>query len=297
MKCRYVGDSCCEFPAEFLENHDCMRIPLTIWVGEEEFIDDESFDQALFLKKVAAYPKWPRSACPSPEQFMEAFKGDWDIIFVSTLSADLSGSFNSAVLAKSLFESSRAARPDTNKDYGETPFGEKKAPLIHVFNSRSASCGEAQVLMKAASLIESGHSFEDTVRLTEDFLYNDLKTYFVLQDMEALRKNGRLTRMQALAATALNIKPVCFGNRGIIEQAALARGTKKALEKMVDISLKEVNDTSDRILFISHCNCPERAEAVREIYLKKASFLKSLIIDQAGISSLYASDGGIIATF
>ncbi len=281
MKIRYVGDSCCEFPEDFRKEHDCVNVPLTIMVGDDVIIDDASFDQADFLKKVAAYPKCPKSSCPSPEQYMSAFEGDVDIVFVTTLSSELSGSYNSAVLAKQLYEEDH---PDEKKK-------------IHVFNSYSASCGEMQVLLKAAELVEQGLSFEEVVEKTEKFAYDDLKTYFVLESLEALRKNGRLSTMKALAATALSIKPICIGNHGIIEQVAIARGMKKALDKMVSHSLEQVSSTEDRILFISHCNCEKRAEEVAALYIAKAKFKETRIIDMAGISSLYACDGGIIATF
>lgn len=281
MKIRYVGDSCCEFPEDFKKEHDCVNVPLTIMVGDDVIIDDASFDQADFLKKVAAYPKCPKSSCPSPEQYMSAFEGDVDIVFVTTLSSELSGSYNSAVLAKQLYEEDH---PDEKKK-------------IHVFNSYSASCGEMQVLLKAAELVEQGLSFEEVVEKTQKFAYDDLKTYFVLESLEALRKNGRLSTMKALAATALSIKPICIGNHGVIEQVAIARGMKKALDKMVSHSLEQVSSTEDRILFISHCNCEKRAEEVAALYIAKAKFKETRIIDMAGISSLYACDGGIIATF
>lgn len=281
MKIRYVGDSCCEFPEDFRKEHDCVNVPLTIMVGDDVIIDDASFDQADFLKKVAAYPKCPKSSCPSPEQYMSAFEGDVDIVFVTTLSSELSGSYNSAVLAKQLYEEDH---PDEKKK-------------IHVFNSYSASCGEMQVLLKAAELVEQGLSFEEVVEKTQKFAYDDLKTYFVLESLEALRKNGRLSTMKALAATALSIKPICIGNHGVIEQVAIARGMKKALDKMVSHSLEQVSSTEDRILFISHCNCEKRAEEVAALYIAKAKFKETRIIDMAGISSLYACDGGIIATF
>ena len=279
MKVRYVGDSCCEFPDDFIKEHDCVRVPLTIEVGDHIIVDDDSFDQADFLKRVEEYPKCPKSSCPSPEMYIKAFDCDADIIFVSTLSAELSGSFNSAELAKSLFEEEG---------------GQKK---IHVFNSCSASSGEMQALMKAAEYMEAGLSFEETVEKTEAFINNRLCTYFVLESLETLRKNGRLSRLKSVAAAALNIKPVCAGDRGTIVQLALARGMKSALNKMIDISLEKVKDTEERILFITHCNCRKRAEDVLKSYLEKAKFANTYILDTAGISSLYAGDGGIIVTF
>ncbi len=279
MKIRYVGDSCCEFPLDFKNTHECVSVPLTIEVGDYVIKDDETFDQKEFLRRVSEYPKCPRSSCPSPEQFLKAYDCDADVIFVTTLSAALSGSYNSAELARKLYE----------EEHGT----DKK---IHVFDSCSASGGEMQVLLKASDLIEEGLSYEETVEKTEDFIINDLQTYFVLESLEALRKNGRLSRLKTIAATALNIKPVCAGDRGTIVQAAIARGMKSALNKMIDISLDKVKDTEERILFITHCNCRKRAEEVLSAYLSKAKFAKNYILDTAGISSLYASNGGIIVS-
>lgn len=279
MKVRFVADSCCEFPEEFKEKYDCVSVPLTIEIGDHIVTDDETFDQKDFLTRVAAYPKCPRSSCPSPELFMKAYSGDADMIFVTTLSAELSGSYNSALLAKKLYEEEH---------------GEKK---IHVFNSCSASGGEMLGLLKAAEYLEAGFSFEEITKKTEDFIYNEQSTYFVLESLETLRKNGRLSRLKSIAAAALNIKPVCAGDKGTIVQLALARGMKNALMKMIDISLEKVRDTENRILFITHCNCRKRAEEVLTSYLNKAKFAKTYILDTAGISSLYAGDGGIIVSF
>lgn len=283
MKYKYVADSCCEFPEYFTETHDCANVALTIEVGERTFVDDETFHQAEFLQTVKNYPRAPKSSCPSPEAYMNAFDGDADVVFVTGLSAELSGSYNSALLAKNLYEE-------------EHP--EKK---IFVFNSESASCGELQIMLKAAELVEAGKELDEVVKEVEDFAHNQQLTYFVLESMEALRKAGRLSAMKAMAATALNIKPVCIGLHGRIEQESIARGMNKALAKMVDLSLEKlkktsVPDTKDRTLCITHVNCPERAAKVLAMYVAKAEFKKTLIIDARGVTTLYAADGGIIVT-
>ncbi len=279
MKFKYVADSCCEFPVFFEESHDCTRVPLTINVGEKTFIDDASLNMDKFLETIDEYPKCPKSACPSPELYMKAFEGDADVVFVATLSAELSGSYQSARLAANLYE----------EDHPE-----KK---IYVFNSESASSGEAQVLMKAAEYADTGLSYEDIIERTEEFINNGMQTYFVLESMETLRKNGRLSRMKAMAAQALNIKPVCLGVNGVIEQAVLTRGMTKALDKMVELSLSKIKDTRKRTLVISHVNCRERAEKVLSRYISKAEFARTVILNTAGVSSLYAGRGGIIVTF
>ena len=109
-----------------------------------------------------------------------------------------------------------------------------KDKKIHVVDSRSASCGEAQIALKAMELEEQGLSFEEIVKRLEDFR-DEMNTYFVLNNLETLRKNGRLTGVKALVASTLNIKPVMGATaEGTIIQLGQAIGFKKALQKLAD---------------------------------------------------------------
>ena len=97
-------------------------------------------------------------------------------------------------------------------------------------------------------------------------------------------------------SVTLNIKPVMVGNRGVIEQKGQAIGVNKALAKMADFIVGDVEKPEERMLMITHCNCPERADYMRGLMEKKASYRKVLIMDTAGVSSMYANDGGVIVT-
>lgn len=279
MSIRIVADSCCEYPEELKNEVKCVNVPLILTVDDRTVVDDESFDQKEFLSLIADSKGVPRSACPSPERYMSAYEGDEDWVFVVTLSAALSGSYNAAVLAKDLFE----------EEHGD-------ARKIHVFDSKTASGGEAQVALKVNELYRQGKDFDSIVEETEAFI-DGMSTYFVLESLEVFRKNGRLSNTKAFAANILSLKPVCKGVNGVIEPASIQRGIKNALKKMVEISLEGIKDTRDRILIINHCNCYERAAAVLSDFIAKAEFKATLILDTAGVSSLYASDGGIIVTF
>lgn len=81
---------------------------------------------------------------------------------------------------------------------------------------------------------------------------------------------------------------------GNICQLDQARGMNKALDKMIKVMLEKTEDCENRILAISHCNCPERAQAVREKVEKLAKFRQIIVLDTAGVSSMYANDGGVI---
>ena len=189
-----------------------------------------------------------------------------------------SGSYNSAQLAKQLFE----------EEYGE---GTKQ---IYIFNSRSASVGETLIGMKVQECETAGMSFEETVEQTEAYIAGQ-NTYFVLETLETLRKNGRLSNLKAFVANALNIKPVMGATPdGLICQLGQARGMHKALKKMVEEMLSGLKEPERKVLAISHCNCPERAHAVKEEVERSVRFQKIVVVDTAGISSMYANDGGVI---
>ena len=138
MSYKIAIDSCGELLDEWKNDGRIESIPLTLTVGGENIIDDENFDQKDFLKKVAACPECPKSACPSPERYMKAYECDAEHIYAVTLSAELSGSYNSAILGKNLF-------------LEEQP--EKK---VHVFNSKSASGGQSLIAMKIMECEEKG---------------------------------------------------------------------------------------------------------------------------------------------
>lgn len=277
MSYKIVVDSCCELPEEYKNDGRFEIVPLGLEVGDYIIQDDENFNQKEFLKKVADYPQCPKSSCPSPEKYREAYHDGAEEIYVVTLSSHLSGSYNSAELGRNL--------------YGEK-YGEKK---IHVVDSESASCGETQLVEKIIACKEAGLGFEETVKAVETFK-RKMRTYFVLDNLETLRKNGRLSSVKALVASTLSIKPVMVGNLGVIEQKGQAIGINKALAKLADFIVGDVENPEERTLMITHCNCAQRAEYMRSLMEKRASYKRILIMDTAGVSSMYANDGGVIVT-
>ncbi len=277
MGYKIVVDSCCELPVEYKNDSRFEIVPLGLEVGDYIIQDDENFNQKEFLQKVADYPQCPKSSCPSPERFREAYHDGAEEIYVVTLSSHLSGSYNSAELGKSLYSEK---------------YGEKK---IHVVDSESASCGETQLVEKIVACKEAGLGFEETVKAVETFK-RKMRTYFVLDNLETLRKNGRLSGVKALVASTLNIKPVMVGNWGVIEQKGQAIGINKALARMADFIVGDVENPEERTLMITHCNCAERAAYMHSLMEKRASYKRVLVMDTAGVSSMYANDGGVIVT-
>lgn len=276
MSYKVIVDSCGELTEEMKASGLFETASLSMEVDGVRIVDDETFDQADFLKRVAASSECPKSSCPSPEEYMESYHCDAERVYAVTLSAELSGSYNSAELGRKLYE----------EEYGKKD--------IYVFNSRSASIGETLIGLKIRECEEAGMSFTEVVNTVEKYIEAQ-HTYFVLETLDTLKKNGRLTGIKALVASALNIKPVMGAKpEGVICQLGQARGMKRALLKMTDHIIEELENSEEKILAISHCNCKERALEVQQTLLSKAKFKASFIIDTAGISTMYANDGGII---
>lgn len=278
MDYKIIVDSCGELTYKMKESGIFVSAPLSMQVDGDVIMDDETFDQADFLRRVAASPECPKSSCPSPEKYMDLYSGKEQRVYVVTLSSELSGSFNSAQLAAKLWK----------EEHGED------GKQIHVFNSRSASVGETLIACKVRECEEQGMTFDETVSETEAYIEGQ-HTYFVLENLDTLRKNGRLTGIKSFVASALNIKPVMGSTpQGTICQLGQARGIKRALAKMAEQIARDSKQTKEKVLAIAHCNCPERAREVERMLLDIIRVKDSFIVDTAGISTMYANDGGII---
>ena len=273
---KIVIDSCGELPEELKQDGHYETVSLELEVDGCRIKDDSTFNQLDFLRRVKESLKGPKSSCPSPEQYMQAYKGEAEHVYVVTLSGKLSGSYNSAVLGKSLF------------------LEDNPGKKIHVFNSRSASGGESLIAMKIVECEEKGLSFEKIIETVDKYI-EEMSTFFVLENLETLRKNGRLSRVKALVASALKIKPVMGSTpEGSICQLDQARGMNKAIVKMVEhVGEKGIN-IHEKTVAITHCNCPERAKMLEEAIRERLNPAKIVVMDTAGVSSMYANDGGVI---
>ena len=278
MSYKIFGDSCLDLTGELKKDPKFEMIPLTLQVDDHMIMDDETFDQKAFLAMVKASPNCPKTACPSPEAFKKACECDADDIYIITLSSHLSGTYNSAVLGKELYE----------EEHGK---GKKN---ILVIDSESASAGELNEALAIRDMYEEGLVFSE---ISERILKmrDEQQTYFVIDTLEPLRKNGRLTGLQAFFATALNIKPVMGAtDQGVITQLGQARGMQKALRLMAETIAAELEHPEEKVLGLVHCNNPERAEYVKQELMKLVKVKDIIVLESSGVSTLYASQGGII---
>lgn len=275
MSYKIIGDSCLDLTAELKRDPHFQMVPLTLQVDDTIMIDDDTFDQKGFLALAAASPNCPKTACPSPAAFKEAYECDAEDVYVITLSSHLSGTYNSALIGKEMYEEEHGAKN------------------ILVIDSESASSGELNLALAIRDMYEDGLGFEEiSSRILK--LRDQQKIYFVIDSLEPLRKNGRLTGLQAFFATALNIKPVMGADHGVIIKLDQARGINKGLGRMCEIAQKEAGDTTDKRLIIAHCNNEKRAQQVKADMESRGSYREILITETAGVATLYAGDGGII---
>ena len=273
---KIIVDSCGELTEDMKKDGHFVNVPLTLEVDDAQIIDDDSFDQASFIKAVAESPNAPKSACPSPNAYMVEMECDADNIYLVTLSSQLSGSYNSACLAKDLFE-----EDDESKN-------------VHVFDSKSASVGETLIALKIAECEEAGMSFEQVIEAVDAYI-EEQHTFFVLETLETFRKSGRLSGLKALVAETLNIKPVMGStDTGYIQQLAKGRGMNHAIEKMTKCVMDVTTNCEEKVLAISHCNCLERALLLKQKMEMLANFKDIFIVDMQGVSTMYAGDGGVI---
>lgn len=276
MKFRIIGDSCCDFTKEDLAKGYFVSVPLTLTVGDVDIIDDENFNQEYFLKLMSDCETCPKSACPSPDAYIDKFQ-DADDIYIVTLSSKLSGSFNSALVARQIYLENHL---NVN---------------IHVFDSKSAAAGEHLICEKIEECALAGMDYKDVITTVDEYI-KGMRTIFVLDDLEVMRKNGRMSKVKSIAANILNIKPVLYAVDGEIRQLDQARGMNKALNKLLWHIEKEGYDKTRKVI-ISQCNSRERCMNIKKILMDKFDFKNVEILNGKGVTTMYENSGGVVVSF
>lgn len=273
-----VADSCCDLSPTQCTAGSLRRVPLTIHIGGRSFIDNDTLRREELLAVMQESTEAPHTSCPSPADYLDVFEAVEGDIYVVTLSALLSGSHNSARQAAAIF---LEEHPDRN---------------IHVFNSCSASAGEVLLALKLNELASSGLLFSEVVRRADRSIL-EMNTLFILENLDNLRKNGRLTKVQAALTGALHIKLLMGSTpEGEICKRGQALSMKQGLSKLIQLMCADQTHYG-KTLCIAHCNCRARAEELRMQALKHCDFQKVLICPTHGISTVYANDGGIICAY
>ena len=278
MNVKIVADSSCDLNTDFKRELDIKLVPLTLQVGDNIYRDDESLDIKAMLKEMAKCPTSPKTACPSPNDFIKAYEGP-ESVFVVTLSSALSGTYESAMLAKKMLLESAEDK------------------FVHVFDSFSASIAETLISIKILELTKKSYDNLQIVDKVNEYI-KGMKTLFLLESLENLMKNGRLGKVKGRIASLLNIKPVMGATEdGNIKLVESVRGYKRAFMRFVDIIGEQGERLEEKVIGIAHCNCIERAEEFKSELMKRYKFKDIIIVETAGLSSVYANQGGIIVAF
>ena len=277
-----LADSCCDLSPELLKKTQAKIAPLTITIDDTHYVDDGTVDIPPYLAAMKASKNPVRSACPSPDLYAEDIKAADDDCFIITLSSKLSGSHNAAMLGVQL---------------AEEDMPEKK---VHVFDSESASAGETYLALMIHDLIAAGKSFEQIVETVEEKI-RSMHTLFVLDSLDNLVKNGRISKTVALLANVLSIRLLMSDDgHGSIKNISKARGIKGALTQMVETCRKHTEGlaAASQRLVISYCNCPERARQVRDMIREKCPAIGEIVMTPtSALSSMYANDGGVVIAY
>lgn len=275
MTWKIVADSGCDYReiTDLANQTKFESVPLTIQIDHEIFVDNAHLDIDGMMEKMYATSSASKSACPSPDDYLRSFEGA-ENIFVVTITGTLSGSHNSAQLAKKLF------------------LEENPTANIHVIDSLSAGGEVDLIVRKLNDLIKEGLSFEQVVEAISHYQANT-KLLFVLAKVDNLVKNGRLSKLIGAVVGLLNIRMVGEASAtGTLELLQKARGAKKALTAAVDEVLK-AGYKGGRII-IAHRNNEKFCQQFTEAIKKKFPAVDISFLPTSGLCSFYAEEGGLL---
>lgn len=272
-----IVDSCAELNEEMIKQNNVRKADFHIDLDGKHFLANDEVNIDEFLDMMKNSKEVVRTAAPSPDAFYELAKGHDEIYFI-TISSRLSGSYNSAVIAKRMLEE------------------ENPNVKIHVFDSKSASNGETQIIRNIQNQFNLGKKFEEIVAFAEEKLAK-MQTLFVLEDLDNLIKNGRMSKVAGFVASALSIYPIGIAVDGKIDVKHKPRGIKNAVNKLVDTIGEIADNLEDRVLYITHIRNMERAETIKNKALEKYNFKNIEIFEGSALSTTYANRNGIIITF
>lgn len=277
-KIKLFTDSAADLPQHYRDKYDIDVVPLSVIFGTEEFKDQVTLSHGEFWRKLINSEELPATNQVNPHEFAEAFEpyvnDGYTILYVG-LSSSLSGTLQSATIAKELLNTER----------------------IHIFDSKSASIGETLFLIKAGEMLEAGYSLSEIWKVLEKDREESF-AYFILDSLTHLVKGGRLTKTQGLLGSMLSIKPILrITPEGTIEAEEKVRSTKRALQTIVAKAQGRNVDFSKKRVAIVHTygakTVPELMELVQQ-ELGPKEIVQGLIGPTIGT---HAGPGGIALFF
>jgi len=275
---RIIADSSCDLTGLEHISPDILfgRAPLRVIVDDVEYVDTYDLDTRAMMDAVYGFKGKTGSACPSPEEYAELCR-DVDEAYIVTISRNLSGSYNSAVLARDLVLAE---------------FPEKK---IHVFDSLSAGPELSLIVEKIARLASSGLAFEVVVAQVQEYMTHTA-LLFQLNSLENLTKNGRVSKMAGMTAKLLGIRMIGIASAvGTVEPLHKSRGTEKTYSLVLQ-EMRERGFSGGRVV-MGHAFQAAGAEMMRQMILKEFPTADITVMPLSGLCCYYAEEGGLLVGF
>ncbi|HBQ85818.1 MAG TPA: DegV family protein [Syntrophomonas sp.] len=279
MAVKIITDTSCDLPDDILEQYDIEMIPLKVaFANGETFLDRFEISPKTFWARMMASKFLPQTSAPDPVTFLQYFeqglKEKGEVIFIS-LSSGLSSTFQTARMACDMLGINS----------------------VRIFDTFSASMGTGLMAIKAARLAMQGCSL-DTLCHRLINIRSKNETIFTLDSLENVVKGGRLSRIEGLAGTILNIKPILRGINGRPEVIEKVRGRKKAIKRLLTLTNELGGENlSARIVGITHVDCENEALELEQEIKKRFNPQKIIVSEMGATIGTYAGQGGLMINF
>ena len=271
MKRKIVADSSCDMWE--LNGVDFAVAPMTISTDNKHYVDNQELDVHLMSEELAKYKGVSHTACPSVGSWLDCYEG-FDEIFVITLTGAMSGTYNSAMTAKGIYEE------------------ENENVKVHVFDSLSTGPEMRLLIEKLKEMIEEDLTFEEIVEKGQDYL-NHTRLFFALKSLHNFAMNGRVSKTVASAIGVLNISIFATASEeGTIQQISKCRGEKKVVKSMIE-HLENAGYHGGKVR-ISHADNLKLAHSVRDKILELYPHADIIVYPMGGLCTYYAEIGGLL---
>lgn len=271
MKRKIVADSSCDMWE--LNGVDFAVAPMTISTDNKHYVDNQELDVHLMSEELAKYKGVSHTACPSVGSWLDCYEG-YDEVFVVTLTGAMSGTYNSAMTAKGIYEE------------------ENENVKVHVFDSLSTGPEMRLLIEKLKEMIEEDLPFEEIVEKGQDYL-NHSRLFFALKSLHNFAMNGRVSKTVASAIGVLNISIFATASEeGTIQQISKCRGEKKVVKSMIE-HLEDAGYHGGKVR-ISHADNLKLAHNVRDKILELYPNADIIVYPMGGLCTYYAEKGGLL---
>lgn len=276
MKYGIVTDSSSDYKNNDIDltDIDFTVVPLTLNVGTNVIVDDDDFDADNLLEFMDKEKEASRTACPSPGDFQKAFEKS-DIVFCFCMTGELSGTYNSARIAREIVLSE----------------SEHKNKKIFILDSQLTAGALIALVEETIRLIQKDLTFEEISSGLTEYQKNN-KLIFILGNYDNLIKSGRMSSIKGKIASKLHINLICEGKDGKIVIHSRVRGLSKSYKKMVDIIFE--SEIHNNILYINHVKNLSNAELIKKMIQDRDPKVEVKIRDCKGITTFYAGKNGIL---